>query len=609
MLYRKDAAYLVHRIILFLLILSFPIPSQGADIVKGNNNTALDQANSWVGGVVPGTNDVAQWDLTITSQSKVNLGADLSWKGIKVVKPTGTTIIYPTNTLTLGSSGIDMSSSDQRDLTVNCQISLGASQAWNIASGRLLKMAIISGPGGFEKTGAGDVQFNATDSSNSYAGDTTITTGKLWIAGGAEEQIPNGAGKGNLIVNGTLELRGGGDETVNGLWGSGTINKTTSSGTRNLYIGDNYQSSTFSGTISDYASSGSYLNIVKTGFSTLELTGTNSTYAGKTTIIFGGIKAKKLSDSGMPSSIGASTGANAVVSLGSYVFGGWLAYTGTGDKTDRPIDLSGTTGGGALEGSGTGPIVFTANFTATGAGVKNLWLTGTNEDTNTVAGAIVNGSGTNVVSLLKDGAGRWVLCGASTYTGATSITNGTLVINGSLASGSAVTVTNKGVLAGTGTVNGTLSVNSGGKISPADTNSIGTLHTGSETWNKGGRLNFEINNATGTAGINYDQLSVLGSGNINIQATSDNPFSIYIASLNSSSPGEAANFNNESNYTWTIATAGTGGVTNFSASKFSINTNQFLNHVGKGYFTVEQSENALQLIYKAEAVGPVFSCE
>ncbi|HPM83542.1 MAG TPA: autotransporter-associated beta strand repeat-containing protein, partial [Candidatus Anammoximicrobium sp.] len=55
---------------------------------------------------------------------------------------------------------------------------------------------------------------------NSYSGDTTVSAGTLQL--GADEVLPDGAGAGNVIVNGTLDLNGF-TETVNNLTGSGNV--------------------------------------------------------------------------------------------------------------------------------------------------------------------------------------------------------------------------------------------------------------------------------------------------------------------------------------------------------------------------------------------------
>ena len=71
----------------------------------------------------------------------------------------------------------------------------------------------ISGSGSVSKTGAGMLTLNMA---NSYSGDTTISAGTL--KEGVAGAIPSGAGKGNVIDNGTLDLNG---IAQNGQWSLG----------------------------------------------------------------------------------------------------------------------------------------------------------------------------------------------------------------------------------------------------------------------------------------------------------------------------------------------------------------------------------------------------
>ena len=108
---------------------------------------------------------------------------------------------------------------------------------------------------------------------------TTISAGTLQL--GAANVIPNGAGKGDVTVTGTLDLNAFSD-TVNGLNGAGTVDNSAA-GTPTLTIGNNNVASTFSGVIKNTAGS---LAITKIGTGTLTLSGAN-TYSGPTTLSAG----------------------------------------------------------------------------------------------------------------------------------------------------------------------------------------------------------------------------------------------------------------------------------------------------------------------------------
>src|SRR5262245_34094884 len=58
---------------------------QAVDIFKTNNADNLDLTTSWEGGVVPTSADVAVWDNRVTAANTVNLGANTTWSGIRIV--------------------------------------------------------------------------------------------------------------------------------------------------------------------------------------------------------------------------------------------------------------------------------------------------------------------------------------------------------------------------------------------------------------------------------------------------------------------------------------------------------------------------------------------
>ena len=122
--------------------------------------------------------------------------------------------------------------------------------------------------------------------------------------------------------------------------------------------------------------------------------------------------------------------------------------------------------------------------TISGAGI----LTGTNYDLR---------AGTCSAVL----AGTSTLSGANTYSGPTTIDAGTFRANnttGSATGAGDVIVNSAGTLVGTGAISGAVAVN--GTISPGV--NLGTLSTGTQTWNSGGHYEWDLNDAAGTAGPN-----------------------------------------------------------------------------------------------------------
>ena len=117
-----------------------PAVAEAAIVVKENNADNLNLGTSWVGGLAPGAADVATWNASVTGANSTLLGADTSWLGIAIVDPGGAVTIGGANTLTLGTSGINLGAATQ-DLTIGTNLSLGAgNQVWNVASGRLLTL-------------------------------------------------------------------------------------------------------------------------------------------------------------------------------------------------------------------------------------------------------------------------------------------------------------------------------------------------------------------------------------------------------------------------------------------------------------------------------------
>lgn len=120
------------------------------------------------------------------------------------------------------------------------------------------------------------------------------------------------------------------------------------------------------------------------------------------------------------------------------------------------------------------------------------------------------------------------------------------------------------------------------------------------TWTWGGSYTWRISSATGSAGTDWDLVNIAGP--LDITATIESPFTIKVVSLDGSSAGEAANFDNTQSYTWRIATA-SGGVTGFAADEFAIDDSGFQNGKGTvGAFSISQSGNDVYLDFT-----PVFA--
>lgn len=186
------------------------------------------------------------------------------------------------------------------------------------------------------------------------------------------------------------------------------------------------------------------------------------------------------------------------------------------------------------------------------------------------------GDGGNNLGLTLQGSGKLTLKGANTYAGPTIVNATTLIVNNATGSGTGsgnVTVNTGGKLAGAGSISGAVTLNAGATLAPG--NSPGTLTTGSETWNGLASMELELNDASGTAGVNNDLISILGD--LTINANSGSKFTISLVSLTLGNlAGDAANFDKNQGYSWKFAEM-TGNLTGFDASAFNIDTSLFSN--------------------------------
>lgn len=315
------------------------------------------------------------------------------------------------------------------------------------------------------------VTLNTAANANNYAGDTSIgrvngTPAQNWAANlslGAADQIPNGVGTGNVIINnnsatrtGNLRLNGFA-ETINGLSGNGTVDGV--SGTPTFTLGDNDATATFSGIIRNTAGT---LALTKIGNGTQTLSGA-STYAGLTTVTAGTLSFSASANLG-----------NAAATNGINLSGGTLQYTGAG-----------TVGLGALRqvtvASGTTGTIEAQN------GAGELQIT---------AGGIITSGVSAATNFTKTGPGQLTVTGiqaVNLQTGSVTVSGGTL---------------SAGLHASN---TGTITVGSTGSLQLVDTSPVNLTLAGTGagalTLNDGGHLGFELaasgtNDSINMAGAN-----------------------------------------------------------------------------------------------------------
>ncbi len=218
---------------------------------------------------------------------------------------------------------------------------------------------------------------------NDYGGNTTINdnpqSGRSYtLALGASDQIPNGSGKGNVVINtngtglGTLRLQGF-SETINGLSGTGTVT-TTVAGASVLTLGDNDSTASFSGNITNTTGT---VGIVKIGAGSQTLSGPN-TYTGSTTVSAGTLIVSGGGTLSTTSDITVLTGATltndtATALTPALALGEGSALSGTGNFNPTAMTLTGNLADGFT------PV--TAGSTLTKAGALTFTLSGVTDGT------------------------------------------------------------------------------------------------------------------------------------------------------------------------------------------------------------------------------------
>jgi autotransporter-associated beta strand protein len=293
--------------------------------------------------------------------------------------------------------------------------------------------------------------------------------------------------------------------------------------------------------------------------------------------------------------------------------------TGTFDQinlTGNQVQLVGSGAELAQNGVGELNVANDLNLAA------NTTVGGTGSGVVVLTGAI---SGSSGLTINYSGSGGVILYGASSYAGGTVVNAGTLEVantgpgtsatgTGSVTVNAGATVIGEGTISGTVNVNnggtllgggltvGALNVNKGGDISPTffGTGGPSMLNAGNTLFAPGGKYTFEVNDFTGTKGVDpgWDLLNITGTLDLS-NLSPVNPFIIQLNSLTIfDGVGAAANFNQYSDYSLLIASASGGFVGNFASDLFQIDTSGFQN-ANSGFWTVTDPGGSLDLNYTA----------
>jgi prepilin-type N-terminal cleavage/methylation domain-containing protein len=518
------------------------------------------------------------------------------------------------NSSALGSVSFTQTLSGQEfQLNTSGAINVGADTALFLtpqiledAAGRSITKI---GPGLLSFSGTG----NASNSSN-YTGGFRLEEGTVQWALSGTAAVGTPFGLGDLtMAGGTLRSSTTSSRTINvnvALDGGGTIGSQDADFTGNININSN-SDALVTTVLSDsvltipganttiwFQAIGGNGQVTKAGGGAFELAKAN-TYTGGFVLDGGTVQWRISGTAGEASPFG----------LGPLTLrqGTLRSTTDTGRFVNNDVILDGRVTLGSTDPGLTGSIIVnSAGGTLSTAIPRDSTVTIV-EGASTTWNQATSGAG----GLTKAGPGLLRFSGVGgdlAHTGATVVEAGTLAVDGAYLSPAPVSIRSGATLGGSGSIAGPTTIQSGATIAPGA--SPGTLSfAGGVTLQAGGNYNWEITDASGGAGLilGWDLLSIGGS--LDISATSSSPFAINLWSLSGVAPdvsGEAANFSANSNYSWTIASAG-GGITGFAADKFVVNagpangTMGFANDLAGGSFRVALVGNDLNLVFRSNA--------
>lgn len=535
---------------------------------------AWPTGGNWLQGVpASGSNVTALFDtVNLTADATVTLDGARTLGGLRFADSTAS----HNWTLNTGSGG---------PLTLS---GLSDSPVVRVANQTATINAVLAGSQGLLKTGAGTLALGGT---NTYSGTTTVSQGRLALM--SNTALPATA---NLVIGDANS-----EVTAPNLYLGNQLaptfaTLTVGSGVAGAKLHTSGWAPTVSGittlnsplTIQQYNGGGVHTGLQNNG----KITGPGAG-AGNDSLIFsysGGTNfywqanntaandfAGNIRVTGSPGNMNAQGGSNGASNVvipdaAMVTIDAGCAFRWNNFGNSAVVEtIDGLAGAGDMSRNTSGGLISSLSLTINASNAANE------------GNRVFSGGLSSLDSFTFTGTGTQVFGGANSYTCPTAINGGTLVVNGSLAN-TTTTVAAAGALGGTGTIGG--AVTNQGTLAPGF-NGAGNLTIGNAlTLTGGSKLAWEIANWTGAAGTGWDKVTV---SSLSITASSGNPVVIRPVDL------ALANFS-EAHASFVIVQT-SGGISGFSADKFSVDTSGL--SVPQGTWEVQQAGNNLVLAYSA----------
>jgi len=381
-----------------------------------------------------GAAETSDKDFNITSASSIeSAGAGLTLSGTVTMSGGG---------LTATGTGNLTFASDFATLTADRTFTAAGSGAVAL-NGNITDNQATRGRLTVTKTGAGELSLNGTGTVEVRTFNLNNAAGEIKIGAGTTVLLGNGGGStlqsttgGTIGGAGAISLDAGDSANPDNYGDIGTDDGTTL--TINAKI---------TGVSFERWSAG-------TGTGVLVLANAANDFANFR-INKGIVSAAGIGSAASPGPLGKSAVIDIAAQNNSI-----LRYTGTGETTDKTVNLHLGAGTATIEAeNATGVLKFTGNMLNGTANSKTFQLSGSGN--GEFAGAIQDFDATNKTSVTKSGTGTWKLTGPNTYTGDTVVNTGTLEV-GALNSAASTTVS--GILIADSIVQDTLTVNAGGSV-------------------------------------------------------------------------------------------------------------------------------------------------